>query len=453
MFKRPKPVTDPTHRVVIIGGGFGGLHAARSLKRVPVWVTLIDRRNYHLFQPLLYQVATGALSPANICAPLRSVLRRRKNVEVLLGEVVDFDVDDRQVILRDGRVPYDTLVVAAGAQYNYFGNHHWQPLAPSLKSIEDATDIRRRVLLAFEAAERETDPELRRAWLTFVIVGAGPTGVELAGALAEIARYSFRHDFRHIDPAEARIILVEGLDRVLGTYPPDLSNKAVRSLLRLGVTVRTDCMVTDVQPDRVRIRCGNGIDTIQARTTLWTAGVQASPLARRLAAATDAQMDRSGRIIVAPDLTVPGHPRIFVIGDMARLDHQTGAPLPGMAPVAIQQGRYVARLVSRRLAGKTLPPFRYRDRGTMATIGRSAAVADLKWARLSGFPAWVIWLFVHLMQLVMFQNRVLVLVQWAWHYVTFNKSARLITGEVPTLKPPESSRKEEVTESAELAHH
>jgi NADH dehydrogenase len=432
--------SSKSHRTVIVGGGFGGLHVAQSLRRTLGQVTLIDRRNYHLFQPLLYQVATGTLSPANICAPLRAVLRRRKNVEVVLGEVVDFDVDNRQVLLRDGRVSYDTLVIAAGARYNYFGNDDWQPLAPSLKSIEDATEIRRRVLVAFEAAERESDRHLRRAWLTFVIVGAGPTGVEMAGALAEIARYSVRHDFRHIDPAEARIILVEGLDRVLGSYPPDLSDKTVRSLRRLGVTVRTGCMVTEVQPDRVRLGCRDGTQAIQARTILWTAGVQASPLAQRLAAVTAAEMDRGGRIAVEPDLTVPGHPEIFVIGDMARFDHQTGEPLPGMAPVAIQQGRYVARLIRRRLSGKTLPPFRYRDRGNMATIGRSAAVADLKWCRLSGFPAWVVWLFVHLMQLVMFQNRVLVLVQWAWHYITFNKSARLITGETPILRPAEPVR-------------
>ncbi len=431
------------HRVVVVGGGFGGLHVARGLKRAPVRVVLVDRRNFHLFQPLLYQVATGSLSPANICAPLRWVLRRNENVEVVLGHVVDFDVAERAVVLRDGRLPYDTLVVAAGSRYNYFGHREWPAIAPSLKSIEDAIEVRRRVLLAFEAAEREADAQARCAWLTFVIVGAGPTGVELAGALAEIALHTMKRDFRHIDPREARIVLVEGLDRVLSNYPPELSEKARRALEELGVETRTRCLVTELSPESVRVACGGAEETLRAKTILWTAGVRGSPLAERLAAAAGAELDRAGRIVVDEHLCVPAHPEIFVLGDMARAAGRDGEPLPGMAPVAIQQGKYVARAIRRRLAGPPArartargesAPFRYKDRGSMATIGRSKAVADLGRAHFDGFLAWLIWLLVHLMQIVTFQNRVLVLVQWAWHYVTFNRSARLITGEDPALE-------------------
>jgi NADH dehydrogenase len=422
-------MSESRHRVVIVGGGFGGLYAARSLRRAPVQLTLIDRRNFHLFQPLLYQVATGGLSPANIATPLRALLSRQTNAEVLLAEAVSIDVPGRWVVLRDGTVPYDTLIVATGSTHAYFGHDEWEPCAPGLKTIEDATDIRRRVLLAFEAAERETDPARRRAWLTFVIVGGGPTGVELSGAIAELARHTLRRNFRHINPAEAMILLIEGAERLLMTFPPELSTKAERSLARLGVTVRTKVVVTDVRPDAVEVRAGERTEQITARTTLWAAGVRASALGKVLAEATGAALDRAGRVAVQPDLTLPGHPEIFVIGDLALCTHQTGKPLPGVAPVAMQQGRYVAGLIERRLSGKSAPPFCYRDKGSLATIGRAAAVADFGWLRLSGFPAWMLWLFVHLMYLVQFGNRLLVLMQWAWSYFTRNRSARLITGE------------------------
>ncbi len=421
------------HHVVVIGGGFGGLQVAKALRRAPVQLTLIDRRNFHLFQPLLYQVATGGLSPANITAPIRAILKRQANVEVLMGEVIDIDVANRRVILSDGAVPYDTLVVAAGVRHHYLGHDQWEDMAPGLKTIEDALNIRRRVLLAFEAAERETDPAAIRRWLTFVVVGAGPTGVELAGALGEIANYTLRQNFRHIDPTQARILLVEGTGRVLPTYPPRLSQNAADSLARLGVTVCTNTFVTDVQPDSVTLKRGEQVETIPARTVLWAAGVQGSPLGRALAEATGVQLDRAGRVLVQPDLSLPGHPEIFVIGDLANYPYQGGQPLPGLAPVAMQQGAYVAGLIQQRLRGEggAPRPFHYRDRGTMATIGRAAAVADLRLIRLSGLPGWIAWLFVHLMTLVEFQNRVLVLFQWAWNYFTRNRSARLITGPNP----------------------
>jgi NADH dehydrogenase len=417
---------DP--HVVIIGGGFGGLYAAKALRHAPVQVTLLDRRNFHLFQPLLYQVATGGLSPANIAAPLRAVLKHQANTEVLLGEVVEIEVASRRVVLQDRTIPYDTLVVAAGARHHYFGHDQWEELAPGLKTIEDATEIRRRVLLAFENAERTLDPSSRRGWLTFVVVGAGPTGVELAGTLGELAHYTLRSNFRHISPANARILLLEGLDRVLPTYPPTLSARAAESLARLGVTVRTGTTVTDLRHDVVVTRQGDQEERIEARTVLWAAGVLASPLGAILARATGATLDRAGRVEVGPDLTLPGHPEIFVIGDLALFPHQTGKPLPGLAPVAMQQGRYAADLIRQRLREKSLPPFRYKDRGTMATIGRAAAVADLGWIRFSGWPAWLAWLFIHILFLIEFENRLLVLTQWAWNYVTRNRSARLVTG-------------------------
>jgi len=419
------------HRVVIIGGGFGGLSAARALKRAPVEVTLLDRCNYHLFQPLLYQVATGALSPANIAAPLRRVLRHQKNTRVLLAEAVDIDVTNRSVVLSDGKVSYDTLIVSTGARHHYFGQEQWEASAPGLKTIEDAIHIRRRILLAFEAAERESDPEKIRALLTFVIVGAGPTGVELAGQLGEIANDTLKHDFRNIKPSEAKILLVEGADRVLPTLPPPLSNHAQRMLDRLGVTVRTGAVVADITPDAVTLRQGQLAETISTRTVLWAAGVQASPLGRILANKTGAALDRSGRVVVEPDLSLPGHPEILVIGDLAHFSHQGGKPLPGIAQPAIQQGRYVAKVIQQRLRGKGVGPFHYFEQGTMATIGRAAAVADLRWVRLSGLPAWLVWLFIHLMYIVEFQNRLLVFLQWAWNYYTFNRSARLITGKNP----------------------
>ena len=417
-----------SHRVVIIGGGFGGLAAARKLAHAPVEVTLLDRCNYHLFQPLLYQVATGALSPANISAPLRHVLRDQKNTKVLLAEAKHIDAANRRVILSDGVLDYDTLVVATGASHQYFGHDEWEQFAPGLKTIEDATDMRSRILLAFEAAERETDPEKLKAWMTFVIVGGGPTGAELAGTLGEIANDTLLHDFRNINPSEARIILVEGTGRVLPTYPEKLSEAARKMLTRLGVTVRTNSMVVDVSRDSVTVREGDHTEKIITRTILWAAGVLASPLGRVLAAEAGAQLDRAGRVIVEPDLTVAGHPEIFVIGDLSSFTHQTGKPLPGVAQPAIQQGRYVGTTIARRLRGERTKPFHYLDKGNLATIGRAKAVADLNWMRLSGLPAWMIWLFVHLLYIVQFQNRLLVLLQWAWLYLTYDRSARLITG-------------------------
>jgi len=418
--------------IVIIGGGFGGLYAARTLKDAPVQITLIDRRNFHLFQPLLYQVATGWLSPADIASPLRAVLKRQRNVQVLLAEATDIDVANRRVILKDGEVSYDTLIVAAGARYHYFGHPQWETLAPGLKTIEDATEIRRRILFAFEAAERESDPEHVRSWLTFVIVGGGPTGVELAGTLGELAKDTLRHDFRHVNPAESRILLVEGADRILPTYPAELSVKATAALARLGVIVRTGATVTDVQSDAVILRSNEQSEQLATRTVIWAAGVQASPLGRLLGTATGTELDRAGRVIVAPDLSIPGHSDIFVIGDLAHCRNQDGQPLPGVAPVAMQQGHYVAEAVQQRLRGQTPPPFHYRDRGNMAIVGRAEAVADINGWHFSGFLAWLAWLFIHLINLVEFENRLLVLIQWAWNYFSRNRSARLITGEPPS---------------------
>jgi NADH dehydrogenase len=416
------------HRVVIVGGGFGGLTVARALRRAPVQIKLVDRRNFHLFQPLLYQVATGALSPANIAAPLRSILEWQANCEVLMGEVCGFDVAARKVLLADGELPYDTLVVAAGARHSYFGHDVWEPMAPGLKTIEDATEIRRRVLTAFEAAERESDTARRRQLLTFVIVGGGPTGVELAGALAEISRHTLKYEFRNIDPKEARIILVEAMDQILGAYPAELALKAKASLESLGVTVRTKTKVTHISADHVSLETDGTTEQVPTRTVLWAAGVQASPLAKNLAEATGASLDRAGRISVERDLSLVGHPEIFVLGDMANYAQSNGKPLPGVAPVAIQQGKFVAKRIGCRLTGRPLPEFRYRDLGNLATIGRSAAVADFGWIRCSGLIAWLMWLFIHLMNLVDFRNRVLVFLQWGWNYLTYDRSARLITG-------------------------
>lgn len=428
------------HRVVILGGGFGGLYAAQALKRAPVDVTLVDRRNFHLFQPLLYQVATGGLSPANIAAPLRAILKRQGNARVLLGEAVGLDPARRALLLADGELPYDTLIVATGASHHYFGRDEWAALAPGLKTVEDATEIRARVLAAFEQAERAASPADIRALLTFVIVGAGPTGVELAGALAEIARVTLAQEFRAIDPADARIVLLEGADRVLPGYPSDLSAKAEAALRALGVEVRTSTLVTEIEPEVVRVRRGDLTELVPAHTVLWAAGVKASPFGEVIAAATGARLDRQGRVQVEPDLTVPGHPELLVLGDLAHRRGADGQPLPGVAQVAMQQGAYAARLISGRLAGRTVSPFRYRDWGAMATIGRHAAVADLLGVRFSGFPAWLAWLFVHLMKMVEFSNRVLVLAQWAWNYLTFNRSARLITN-TAAARPTSATRK------------
>jgi NADH dehydrogenase len=423
---------DSAHRVVIVGGGFGGLYAAQALRKAPVDVTLIDRRNFHLFQPLLYQVATGALSPANIAAPLRAVLRRQRNTRVLLGEVTEFNLDQRQVILNDGALPYDSLIVATGARHHYFGHPEWERFAPGLKTVEDATTMRRKVLLAFEQAERATDPNVRAALLTFVIVGGGPTGVELAGAVAEVAHHTLRGNFRSIDPRSARILLLEAADRILLTYPPKLSTKAERQLARLGVTVRTHTTVTDIQAEQLTLKSGDRTEALRAHTVLWGAGVQGSPLGALLARASGAQLDRAGRVIVQPDCSLPNRPEVFVIGDLANYSYPGGQPLPGVAPVAMQQGKYVADLIVRRLRGEPpRKPFHYRDRGSMATIGRAAAVADLGWLWLSGHLAWMAWLFIHLLYLIAFENRALVLMQWAWNYWTRNRSARLITGDEP----------------------
>ncbi|MGB7723223.1 MAG: NAD(P)/FAD-dependent oxidoreductase [Bryobacteraceae bacterium] len=416
------------HRVVIVGGGFGGLYAAKALGKAPTAVTLIDRRNFHLFQPLLYQVATGGLSPGEIASPLRVVLRRNPNTEVLLGEVVDLDAQGRRVILRDGEAAYDDLIVATGATHHYFGNDQWAPLAPGLKTVEDATEIRSRVLDAFERAEREPDLDKRRAWLTFAIVGGGPTGVELAGALGEIANDTLRHDFRRINPADAEILLIEGEDRVLPLFPRDLSAKAEKQLIGLNVRSLTGAKVTGIDPDGVTVSAGGQEHRIAARTVLWAAGVRASRLGKVLAERAGAPLDRAGRVVVEPDLSLPGHPEIHVIGDLANFSHQGGQPLAGVAPVAMAQGRYVAHLIRRKLRGQPLEPFHYLDKGNLATVGRNKAVAQFGTVHIAGFLAWFVWVFVHLMYLVEFENRLLVFVEWVYNYLTRNRGARLITG-------------------------
>jgi NADH dehydrogenase len=441
------------HRVVIVGGGFGGLHAAQCLRRAAVELTLIDRRNFHLFQPLLYQVATGTLSPADIASPLRYVLRRQRNVEVLLGEVTSLDAAGKRVLMGDVEVPYDTLILATGASHNYFGHDEWSDVAPGLKTIEDATRIRQRILSAFEvaerAAERRAGPEQLRALLTFVVVGAGPTGVELAGALAEIAKNTLRGEFKHINPASARVLLVEGTQRILGTFAPNLSARAEAALERLGIEVRKGWRVVDVSRGRVVLESGpapgpggpgqdNGQapqrEEIQAFTVLWGAGVQASPLGAALARATGVKLDRAGRVFTEPDCSVSGHPEIFVLGDLCHFV-QDGKPLPWVAQTAIQQGRFVARVIRDRLKGRTPPrEFRYFDLGNMATVGRGVALVERGRLRMAGFFAWLAWLLVHLMNLVEFENRLLVFLQWAWSFLTWNRSARLITGE--SAPPP-----------------
>ncbi len=420
------------HQVVIVGGGFGGLYATKAFAGADVELTLIDRRNFHLFQPLLYQVATGGLSPGDVASPLRAIFRNQKNADVLLGEVVDFDTARRRVILANGEVPYDTLIVAAGSTNSYFGHDKWCAFAPGLKSVEDATEIRRKVFFAFEAAEREPDAGKRREWLTFLIIGGGPTGVELAGALSEIARDTLKDDFRVIRPAEAQILLIDAGQRVLAPYPPELSAAAERSLVRLGVRPRTGLFVSDVDAEGVWVKGPDGPLRIQARTVIWAAGVAASPLGRMLASRTGASTDRMGRVQVEPDLTLAGHPEIFVIGDLAAFE-QDGKPLPGVAPVAMQQGRFVAQELRRRLRGDPARVFHYVNKGSLATIGRAAAVADFGFARFSGWVAWLLWLFIHLLYLVGFQSRLVVLIQWAFQYLTFNRGARLITGENPDL--------------------
>jgi NADH:ubiquinone reductase (H+-translocating) len=428
----------PRHRVVVVGGGFGGLQAASHLAGAPVDLTLVDRRNFHLFQPLTYQVATGALSPGEVAYPLRAIFKRHPNVRVLLAEVTGFDLESREVRLEPGAgvggpesLPYDTLIVAGGSRYSYFGHDEWESVAPEVKSLESALDVRRRILAAFEAAEMDPDPERRRGWLTFVVVGAGPTGVEMAGQIAELARDTLRRDFRAIDPRGGRVLLIEAVDRVLTSFPPSLSRRAERSLERLGVTPLLRRTVVGIDEESVTVEHPDGsAERIPARTVVWAAGVRASSLAARLAELTGAELDRAGRVAVEPDLTLPGHPELFALGDMVRVRAADGTPvtLPGLAPVAMQEGRYAAGAVRARLRRATVEPFRYRDKGNLATIGRAAAVADVKGIRLSGFLAWVTWLVVHLWYLVGFQNRLLVFIRWSFSFFSRDRGARLISG-------------------------
>jgi NADH dehydrogenase len=436
------------HRVVIVGGGFAGLYAARELgKDAAVEVTLVDRRNYHLFQPLLYQVATGALSPGDIAQPLRAILRRNRNTRVVLGEAVGLDPAAHRVELNDGgTVEYDTLIVATGARHAYFGRDDWAPLAPGLKTIEDATDIRRRILIAYEAAEREADPARREEWMTFVVVGAGPTGVELAGALGEIARDTLRRDFRSIRPADARVLLVEALDRVLPLYPEKLSRSAQRQLEHLGVTVRTATRVTAVDEGGIEVLVGEGsgrTERIPTRTVLWAAGVQASSFGGRVAQALGVTTDRVGRLPVGVDLTVAGNPEVMILGDLAVATRSGGKLVPGVAPAAIQEGVYAAKAIRMRVHGELPGPFKYRDRGDVAVIGRLSGVADIRWlgrfGQMSGFVAWGMWLGVHILYLIGFANRLVVIIRWAWSFLTHGRGTRLITGEphLPPIKRPE----------------
>ena len=423
--------------MVVIGGGFGGLQAALKLRHAPVEVTLIDRRNFHLFQPLTYQVATGALSPGEIAYPLRAIFKRARNVRVLLAELSDIDLDARAVHLRSvGEVPalapvaYDTLIVAGGSSYSYFGHDGWSEFAGEVKSLESAMTMRSRILSAFEAAEAEADPDRRAAWLTFAVVGAGPTGVEMAGQIAELARDTLPRDFDAVDTRTGRILLIEAADRVLTSFPRSLSFKAQRSLERLGVTPLLRSTVVGVDAESVSIADGGGnTQRIPARTVVWAAGVTASELGARLSDLTGAELDRAGRVAVEPNLTLPGHPEVFALGDMVRVRGSDGSPVtfPGVAPVAMQQGRYVARVVRARLDSAQAPPFHYHDKGNLATIGRGAAVADIKGLHLSGFLAWIVWLCVHLWYLVGFENRILVFTRWGFSFVTHGRGTRLIT--------------------------
>lgn len=429
---------SPRHRVVVVGGGFGGLHVVRALRGAPVEVTVVDRRNYHLFQPLVYQVATGALSPGEIAVPLRQAFKRDTNVRVMLGEVTGFDLAGMRVFFtavadgphQAGALDYDSLVVATGASYSYFGHDEWRPVAPTVKGLEDAVEVRRRILTAFEAAEEELDPERKAAWLTFVVVGAGPTGVELAGQIGELARDTLRRDFRAVDTRAARILLVDLTDRVLPQFPPRLSMRAMGGLEALGVTPYLGRTVVAIDSGGVAVTTSSGeAERVPARTVIWAAGVHASELAAALAADADgAEIDRAGRVSVGPDLSLPGHPEVFAIGDMSQAHDVAGRPLvlPGVAPVAIQQGRYVARAIRARLAGEPIGAFRYHDKGNLATIGRERAVADINGVHLSGIVAWVTWLFVHLYYLIGLQNRLLVLIRWTISFLTRGRGARLI---------------------------
>jgi NADH dehydrogenase len=408
-------------RVLIVGAGFAGLQAARRLARYPVRITVVDQRNYHTFQPLLYQVATAGISPGEIAAPVRQILRSKDNIEVLLGEVLDFDLANRMAKLAELEIPYDYLIVAAGASHAYFGHDEWEPMAPGLKTIEDALEIRRRVLLAFELAERHAASGEGQIQLDFVVVGGGPTGVELAGTLAEISRHALAHEFRSIDPRHSRIVLLEGGPRLLPAYAEDLSRSAEKQLQHLGVEVRTSTMVTGVEPSAVLI----GDTRLPAAVVLWAAGVAASPLGKSLGV----PLDRAGRVLVNPDLSIPGHPEVFVVGDLAALQDRSGKQLPGVAPVALQEGAATARNIGREVQGKAREDFHYLDKGSLATIGRAAAVAQIGKIHISGFVAWLAWLFVHIFFLIGFRNRLLVMIQWAWSYITYERGARLITGD------------------------
>jgi len=434
------------HRIVIVGGGFAGLYAARAFRNADAGVTLVDRRNFHVFQPLLYQVATAGLSPGDIAYPLRLALRKNRNTRVLVGEMTGLDAVKRKILLRDSEIGYDTLICATGATHSYFGRDDWAHHAPGLKTIEDATSIRGRLFFAFEAAEREPCAERRAPWLTFVIVGAGPTGVELAGALAEIANDSLRGQFRSIHPPDAQVLLVDASDRVLPPYPATLSAQAERQLVQLGVRPIRGCKVIEVDAGGVTLETPAGRQRIESKTVLWAAGVRGSRVGGMIAAATGAELDRAGRVLVAPDLTVPGHPEILVLGDLAHVEHG-GKLVPGVCPAATQMGQYAARLVQRRLKGQSSPPFRYWDKGSLATIGRHAAVADFGRIRFGGLLAWLAWLFIHIFFLIGFQNRFLVMAKWAFQYLTFNRGARLITGslkEMPrfSLNTGDDSRRE-----------
>lgn len=416
--------------VVIIGGGFGGLETARNLRKSNVQVTLVDRHNYHLFQPLLYQVATGGLSPANIATPLRSIFRRQANCEVLLAEVQGFDLDHKRLVLADGELKYDHLVVAAGATHSYFGHEEWASVAPGLKTLQDATSIRRKVFLAFEAAEREKNPKIREQMMTFVVVGGGPTGVELAGALSEIARHTIRNDFRHIHPEDARIVIVEAAEHVLAHYPEGLCKRAAKKIRDLGIEIQTQTRVTNITEEEVHLSSKDGDQVIGTQTVLWAAGVHGSPLGGKLAQACGIETDRAGRVGVTDMMNVEGQDDIYVIGDLANCTDGKGVQMPGLAPVAIQQAQYVAKRIVNAISGKqTTETFVYSDRGTMATIGRAKAVVQVGKHESVGFIAWLMWLVVHLLQIVQFQNRLLILFQWAWNYLTFSRSARIITGD------------------------
>ncbi|MDJ0590408.1 MAG: NAD(P)/FAD-dependent oxidoreductase [Pleurocapsa sp. MO_226.B13] len=438
-FKEEKK--ESVHHIVIVGGGFGGLYAAQTLAKGAVKVTLIDKRNFHVFQPLLYQVATGGLSPTNISSPLRGILKRSKNIEVLMGEVRNIDSKQQTVKLRSREISYDSLIVATGASHQYFGHEEWADKAPGLKTVEDALEMRRRIFIAFESAEKETDPEKRQAWLTFAIIGGGPAGVELAGALGELAHGTLKDDFRNFNTKEAKIILVQSPERILPSYSPSLSIEAKASLEQLGVTVMTGARVVDMDNQTISVRRGGEIESIRARTVLWTAGMKASAMAQNLAESTGAALDKMGRVIVDSDFNVPGTKNIFVIGDLANYSHQEGKPLPGVAPVAMQSGKYVARLIKSRLQGETISPFRYLDWGSLAVIGKHAAVVEFGFLKLSGFLAWAFWMFIHVFYLLEFDNKLIVMIQWAWNYFTSNKGARMITapGEQPSIELEENS--------------